>query len=61
MLTKQYLSKELLDPSLRDIKVGTDKTFADYGIGKYIYAVYAKPTAPGSWNTSKRTASAFNL
>lgn len=42
ILSKQYLSQELVDPSLKDIKVWNDKTFKDYWVWKYVYWVYAK-------------------
>lgn len=50
VLPKQYLSQELADPVLKDVKVGNDKTLKDFGIGEYVYAVYAK--SGGSWNNT---------
>ena len=61
VLSKQYLSQELFDPALKDIKVGQDKTFADFGIGKYIYAVSAKPMIYSSWNAAGKKGTAYNL
>ena len=37
-LGKQYLTKDLYDPELWDMKVGSDKMI-DKGIGRYVYAV----------------------
>lgn len=50
VLTKQYLSQELADPSLKDTKVGNSGVFKDFGIGEYVYSVYSKPAAAASWN-----------
>lgn len=61
VLNKQYLSQELSDPSLKDIKVSTDKTFKDYWIWKYIYAVYAKTALPANWNTNWKRWQAYNV
>lgn len=58
LMGKQYLSQDIADPTA-DTKVGTDKTLKDFGIGRYVYAVYAKPTA-GAW-TGDKTATAFNV
>ena len=55
VLPKQYLSQELADPSIKDIKVGETETLKDYGIGEYIYGVYAKNNTTGPWaSTSKK-------
>ncbi len=50
VLPKSSLSQDLLDPGLKDIKVGSDKVFSDFGIGRFIYSVYAKGAAPAAWN-----------
>lgn len=60
VLSKQYLSQDLFDPSVRDLKVGADKTMRDFGVGHYVYGVYAKP-AGSTWNDGNKKASAFNL
>ncbi|EKD66531.1 MAG: hypothetical protein ACD_49C00038G0065 [uncultured bacterium (gcode 4)] len=45
VLNKQYLSQELYDPSLKDIKLTTtNNTFKDYWVWKYVYWVYTKIT-----------------
>lgn len=65
VLSKQYLSQNLSDPALKDIKVGNDKTFQDFGLGEYVYGVYAKWvttdwTSITAFPTIKR-GSAYNL
>ncbi|MCK9272883.1 type II secretion system GspH family protein [Candidatus Gracilibacteria bacterium] len=57
VLSKQYLSQELVDPSLKDIKVGDTQSFKDFGIGKYVYGVYAK----SDFSTSSRKGQAYNI
>ncbi len=61
VLGKQYLSQELFDPSLKEIKVWNDKVFKDYWIWKYTYSIYAKPAAVWSWNTNSQKWQAYNL
>lgn len=61
VLSKQYLSQELLDPSLKDIKVWNAWVFKDYWIGKYTYSVYAKPAVHASWNTTDKLWQAYNV
>ncbi|PZM81978.1 hypothetical protein DLH72_04740 [Candidatus Gracilibacteria bacterium] len=58
-LGKQYLTKDLYDPELGDFKVGTKK-FIEEGIGRYIYAVYKKPTG-ANWGTNNNTGTAYNI
>lgn len=42
-LTKKYLSKDLYDPEIWDIKLSsTSDTMIDHGIWRYVYAVYKK-------------------
>ncbi len=61
VLPKSSLSLDLMDPGLKDIKVGSSQVFSDFGIGRYVYAVYAKSALPAAWNTGGNTATAFNL
>jgi len=61
VLNKQYLSQELADPSLKDIKVWDTETFGTYWIWKYIYSIYAKPAASASWNTNWKKWQAYNI
>ena len=59
VLSKQYLDQALSDPALKDIKVGSDKTFADFGLGEYMYAVYAKNNT--DWTATSKKGSYYNL
>lgn len=59
VLGKQYLSQELADPSIRDIKVANDKVMKDYGVGEYIYATYAKNNT--DWTATSKKSTAYNL
>ncbi|MDD4152013.1 MAG: type II secretion system protein [Candidatus Gracilibacteria bacterium] len=59
---KKYLTKDLYDPELGDVAVtGDSSKMIDKGVGRYIYAVYATPSLPGSWNTSSASASYYNI
>ncbi len=51
---KKYLKEDIFDVQLWDIKlVGeSDKKMIDYGIGKFSYAVYARPSVKSNWNVS---------
>lgn len=57
---KQYISLDIADPSA-DTKVGDTKTLKDYGIGRYVYAVYAKPPASGTWNADGKSTTGYNI
>ncbi len=59
VLPKKYLSQELSDPVLNDIKVGNNQVLKDYGIGEYIYGVYAKNNT--TWDNTSKKGSAYNL
>ncbi|MDD5377372.1 MAG: type II secretion system protein [Candidatus Gracilibacteria bacterium] len=59
VLSKQYLSQEISDPSIKDIKVGNTETLKDYGIGEYVYGVYTKNNT--DWTNASKKASAYNL
>jgi len=66
VLSKQYLSQELSDPSIKDIKVGDTETLKDYGIGEYVYGVYAKNISSSDWTSTTifptiKKGSAYNL
>ena len=58
-LWKQYLTKDLYDPELWDMKVGSDKMI-DKGIGRYVYAVYKKPTG-NDWGNDNNTWTYYNI
>ncbi len=49
---KQYLSKDLYDPELWDIKIKNGGTFIEKWIGRYVYAVYAKSNG-AVWDRNK--------
>lgn len=59
---KKYLTKDLYDPELWDVNVKdtTPYKMIDKWVGRYIYAVFAKP-ASSSWNNSSASASFYNL
>lgn len=60
-LTKQYLTKDLYDPEVWDYKVKDAwKIMIDYGIGRYVYWVYRKPTWP-DWDGSNKTGTYYNI
>lgn len=53
-LGKKYLTKDLYDPELWDIKVWA-WTMIDYWIGRYVYAVFKKPLSSDTdWSTNKQ-------
>lgn len=58
-LTKEYLSQELADPSVKDIKVGNNSILKDYWVGEYVYWVYAKNNA--TWDSTSTKWSAYNI
>jgi len=50
-LTKKYLSKDLYDPEVWDIKVKTwNKKMIEYWIWRYVYAIYKKASDNKIWN-----------
>jgi len=52
-LWKQYLTKDLFDPEIWDIKVWSDKMI-DSWIGRYVYATFKKPfTGDTTWSENK--------
>lgn len=57
---KKYLSKELYDPELWDIKVWSNKMI-DFWIGRYVYRVYSLPRVPAMWNKTNNSASYYNI
>ena len=59
---KNFLSKELYDPEIGDIKVlSTNNTMIDYGIGRYTYSVYALPRPENLWNRVGNAGSYYNI
>ncbi|MDQ1344131.1 MAG: ral secretion pathway protein [Patescibacteria group bacterium] len=61
VLGKQYLSQDLFDPSVKDVKVGDTATMKDYGVGHYVYGVYAKNNSAGPWDSTSKKGQAYNL
>lgn len=59
VLSKEYLSQDLLDPSVKDVKVGDTKSMRDFGIGHYVYGVYAKNNT--DWTSASEKGMAFNV
>ncbi len=57
---KQFISQDIADPSA-DTKVGADKTLKDYGIGRYVYAVYSKTASGATWNADGRSTTGYNI
>jgi len=60
-LWKQYLTKDLYDPEVWDLKENTNnKKLIEYGLWRYVYAVYKKP-AWANWWTNNKTWSYYNI
>ncbi|MDQ7009250.1 MAG: type II secretion system protein [Candidatus Gracilibacteria bacterium] len=59
---KKYLTKPIYDNQLGDIEfTGDGSKMIDYGIGKFVYAVYSRASVPANWNTTGTTGSSFEL
>lgn len=57
---KKYLTKDLYDPEVWDLKENTNsKKLIEYWIGRYLYAVYKKPTG-AAWADNK-TGTYYNM
>lgn len=60
-VSKKYLTKDLYDPELGDVKVGSAKMI-DEGIGRYVYGVFKKPlSADTTWGASNKRGSYYNI
>jgi len=60
-LWKAFLSKDLYDPEISDIKVNSSSnTFIDYGLGRYVYATFKKNKWDWDWSSNK-TWVAYNI
>lgn len=54
-LTKKYLTKDLYDPELGDIKVWGSNKMIDSWVGRYVYWVFKKPlSADTTWSNNKQ-------
>ncbi|MDD2871397.1 MAG: type II secretion system protein [Candidatus Gracilibacteria bacterium] len=52
-ISKKYLTKDLYDPELGDVKVAGSGKMIDSGLGRYVYAVFKKPlSGDTSWGTN---------
>lgn len=62
-LGKTYLSKDLYDPEVWDLKVNsTNNKMIDYGIGRYVYAVYKKRVGTGTtWWSDNKQGTNYNI
>ncbi len=52
-LWKKYLSKDLYDPEVGDLKESSWKKLIESWIGRYVYAIYKKPTWTSWWSDNK--------
>jgi len=59
-LWKKYLSKDLYDPELWDLKVWATAKMIDSWIGRYVYATLKKNTWNGNW-ASNYNWNAYNI
>lgn len=58
---KKYLSKDLYDPEVGDIKLPWGKKLIDYWIGRYVYAIYSEPKTPDNWNVPWTLGKYYNI
>jgi prepilin-type N-terminal cleavage/methylation domain-containing protein len=59
-LGKAYLTRDLYDPEVWDLKVWGSWKMIDSWIGRYVYAVYRKPTWP-NWLANNRNGTYYNI
>lgn len=59
-LWKRYLTKDLFDPELWDVKVGSN-TMIDEWVGRYVYATFKKPLSADTTWTSNKQATYYNI
>lgn len=59
-LGKQYLSKDLYDPELWDIKVTWAGNFIDQWLGRYVYGVYSKSNG-SDWGDNNKWWTYYNI
>ncbi len=59
---KKYLSKDLYDPEIWDVAIeSTSKKMIDYGIGRYVYGVFAQPKTTNLWNMAWISGIYYNI
>ncbi len=60
-LGKNYLTKDLYDPEIWDLKeTDSGSTLIEMWLGRYVYAVYRKPSAT-SWGSNNKTGTYYNI
>jgi len=60
-ITKKYLTKDLYDPEIWDLKENTwNKKLIELWLGRYVYAIYKKPNSP-TWLTDNKTGTYYNI
>lgn len=60
-LWKKYLTKDLYDPEVGDLKENTNsKKLIELGLGRYVYSIYKKPTW-ANWWTDNKTGTYYNM
>jgi len=60
-LWKKYLTKDLFDPEVGDLKENTNnKKLIELGLGRYVYAIYKKPQG-ANWWTDNKTGTYYNI
>lgn len=60
-LGKNYLTKDLYDPEIWDLtEKGSGEKLIDKWIGRYVYAIYRKPSAP-NWGSNNKTGTYYNI
>ncbi len=60
-LGKKYLTKDLYDPEIGDLKeISTSNKLIDKWLGRYVYSVYKKPTW-ASWLAENKTGTYYNI
>lgn len=59
--TKKYLSKDLYDPEIWDVKIWANAKMIDSWIGRYVYWIYAQPKIPANWNRQWTSWAYYNI
>lgn len=57
---KQYLSKDLYDPELWDLKMTSGETLIEKWVGRYVYGVYSKSNG-SLWATNNKGWNYYNI
>lgn len=59
-LGKRYLTKDLYDPEVGDVKVGWTATMIESWVGRYVYATFKKAPDATDW-TQNYNGTAYNI